>query len=120
MGQASEGADKEKFATESGQATESSEDPARRLSSAALQTSNAILAAGRHAAEELLRTRESLERSEARLLAIVDNAAEGIIVLEDMGRKGDLDRAQEAYRLVQEQVQRVKLAVAKVHSDLTA
>jgi CheY-like chemotaxis protein len=40
--------------------------------------------------------------------------------LEDMGRRGDLDRVEEAFRLVQEQVQRVQLAVAKVHGELTA
>jgi signal transduction histidine kinase/DNA-binding response OmpR family regulator len=47
-------------------------------------------------------------------------AYEAALRLEDMGRKGDLDRVDEAFRLVQERVQRVKLAVAKVHSELTA
>jgi CheY-like chemotaxis protein/HPt (histidine-containing phosphotransfer) domain-containing protein len=40
--------------------------------------------------------------------------------LEDLGRRGDLDRVEEAFRLVQEQVQRVQLAVAEVHGELTA
>ena len=39
---------------------------------------------------------------------------EAALRLEEMGRKGDLDRVDEAFRLVQEQVQLVKLAVAKV------
>jgi CheY-like chemotaxis protein len=40
--------------------------------------------------------------------------------LEQMGQTGNLDRVEEAFRLLQEQVQRVQLAAAKVHSDLTA
>ncbi len=48
------------------------------------------------------------------------DAYEAALRLEEMGRKGDLDRVEEAFRLVQEQVQRVQLVVAKVHSDLTA
>ncbi len=46
-------------------------------------------------------------------------AYEVALRLENMGRKGALDRVEEAFRLVQEHVQRVKLAVAKVHGDLT-
>ncbi len=48
------------------------------------------------------------------------HAYEAVLRLEEMGRKGNLDRVEDAFRLVQEQVQRVRLAVAKVHSDLTA
>ena len=48
------------------------------------------------------------------------SAYEAALLLEDMGRKGDLDRVEEVFCLVQEQVQRVQLAVAKVLSDLTA
>jgi len=48
------------------------------------------------------------------------HAYQAALRLEDMVRKGDLDRVEEAFRLVQEQVQCVKLAVAKVHRDLTA
>jgi CheY-like chemotaxis protein len=47
-------------------------------------------------------------------------AYEAVLRLEEMGRKGDLGRVEEAFGLVQTQVQRVQLAVAKVHSDLTA
>ena len=46
-------------------------------------------------------------------------AYEATLRLEHMGRTGNLDRVEEAYRLVQEQVERVGLAVAKVHSELT-
>ena len=48
------------------------------------------------------------------------HAYEAALRLEHMGRTGNLDRVEEAFRLLQEQVQRVKLAAAKVHSDLTA
>jgi len=48
------------------------------------------------------------------------HACEAALRLEDMARKGNLDRVEEAFRLVQEQVQRVKLAIAKVYRDLTA
>jgi CheY-like chemotaxis protein len=48
------------------------------------------------------------------------SAYEATLRLEHMGRTGDLDCVEEAYRLVQEQVEHVGLAVAKVHGELTA
>jgi PAS domain S-box-containing protein len=47
-------------------------------------------------------------------------AYEAALHLEDISRKGDLERLEEAFRFVQEQLQRVKQAVARLHSDLTA
>ena len=43
------------------------------------------------------------------------HAYEAAMPLEAMARKGDLDCVEEAFRLVQEQVERVKLAIDKVH-----
>ena len=48
------------------------------------------------------------------------HAYEASLRLEDLCRKGDLERVEDAFRVVQELVERVKLAVAKVHGDLTA
>jgi two-component system sensor histidine kinase/response regulator len=47
-------------------------------------------------------------------------AYEAALRLEDIGRTGDLDRVEEAFRLVREQVERVQRAVARVHNELTA
>jgi len=48
------------------------------------------------------------------------HASEAAWRLEDLCRKGDLERVEDAFRLVQEQVERVKRTVAGVYSDLTA
>ena len=47
-------------------------------------------------------------------------AYEAALRLEEMARKGDLDRVDEALQCVREQVQRVNLAVSRVLNDLTA
>jgi two-component system, sensor histidine kinase and response regulator len=48
------------------------------------------------------------------------SAYEAVLRLEQMGRTGDLGSVEEAWILVQQQVERVQMAVAKIHRDLTA
>jgi PAS domain S-box-containing protein len=48
------------------------------------------------------------------------SAYDAALRLEQMGRTGDLDLSSEAFRVVQEEVRRVMLAVARLHRELTA